>query len=680
MKNKGNIIKKKKNQNGTIKKILIRSSFNKLKKDSQTKKMKTMKKLTFKFLFALAMLLVSFFAHSQNELKPLYEEFTSSSCIPCAEVNSILDPLLESNSGTHSLIKYQVDWPGDGDPYTTEEVNIRRNYYDVDAAPTLYVNAAEGNLESLTQEFYNSYLGLSSDFKIDIVTAEMDANLNITLNVNIDVSATYEAGLTAHIVVVEKTTEGNVGINGETEFYNVMMKMLPDAYGTALPALTPGTTENLIQSYDMDETFMEQPTDLAVIVFIQDDTDKSILQSKTADVAGDFENYSVNFLIKDESDNPIEGADVYLQGSVSLATNAVGEVTFDEVYPGTYTYNVVAAGYLDGVGSLEIIDEDITITVTMETPQYYWFEMFDTGIPDDWTIQYIGDDCVYWYGGEVIFFKQSGTDDPAMLITPAINVDQADTLFFDMSKGNGEVPLYFGTVTDPTDPETFTSLETYYPEEELKTVGYDLSDLSGDVYFAWKLNTTEFSWFVFDNVIITSEEETILSPSNLTVELSGSDVILDWDAPASRKLSGYNVYHAFESGTFEVLKKVTETNYSHKTTNDGYHQYYVTALYGEEESEATGTVEATVVSNAEVLQKSLSISPNPAKDEINVSLPGNVIKTISIYDYTGTILMETRLDKESCRINTFNLNDGIYIIKIVSGNNHISSSKIIINK
>ena len=49
-------------------------------------------------------------------LKPLYEEFTSSTCGPCAFANAILDPLLMANEGTHSLIKYQMNWPGSGDP------------------------------------------------------------------------------------------------------------------------------------------------------------------------------------------------------------------------------------------------------------------------------------------------------------------------------------------------------------------------------------------------------------------------------------------------------------------------------------------------------------------------------------------------------------------------------------
>ena len=61
-------------------------------------------------------------------LKPLYEVFTSSTCGPCAYANPILDAVLEANPGTHSLVKYQMNWPGSGDPYYTAEGGVRGNF------------------------------------------------------------------------------------------------------------------------------------------------------------------------------------------------------------------------------------------------------------------------------------------------------------------------------------------------------------------------------------------------------------------------------------------------------------------------------------------------------------------------------------------------------------------------
>ena len=439
--------------------------------------------------------------------KPLYEEFTSSTCGPCAAANPILDAVLAANQGTHSLIKYQMDWPGSGDPYYTEEGGARKDYYSVGYVPDMYINSFQTYPGDMTQAIYDSYIGLPTAMEIDVATAEIDDNYNITVTANIDVVAAYAAGLTAHIVVVEKITVGNVGSNGETEFYNVMMKMLPDASGTMLPALTPGTTESITETYDMSLTFMEEPNDLAVIVFVQDDNDKSLIQSEQADVQGVFVAYDVTFNVEDELGNIIEGAEVFLEGNGTLFTNTAGQVLYEGVFPGTYNYDVSAAGFFSTSGTVEVVDQDVTVNVILEAPVFYFFEMFDTGIPADWTIHTTGWDYLYWYDGKVIFFRQSGTNNPLMLVSPAINIDPANMLYFDAGEQNGNPIISFGTVTDPTDPNTFTELTTYLPGPEWETFEYDLAglkDIETDVYFAWKLNISDYSFFSFDNVILTS--------------------------------------------------------------------------------------------------------------------------------------------------------------------------------
>jgi len=218
--------------------------------------------------------------------KPLYEEFTSSTCSPCAYQNPALDAVLATNHTSHSLIKYQVDFPGSGDPYYTPECNIRKLFYANSSAPSLYINSVSKWVAGMTQAIYDSFLGLPAKMDIDIVTATIDpSDMVVTIEANINVIENLAAGLTAHIAIVEKTTTGNVGSNGEKEFFNVMMKMLPNASGTTLGALSVGNTVSLTQSYDMDLTFMEEHTDLAVVVFVQDNSNKNVLQSEMMDIS-----------------------------------------------------------------------------------------------------------------------------------------------------------------------------------------------------------------------------------------------------------------------------------------------------------------------------------------------------------------------------------------------------------
>lgn len=216
---------------------------------------------------------------------PIYEMFTSSTCPPCVYANEALDALLDENSGEYSLIKYQVNWPGQGDPYYILEAGVRVDYYEVTTVPSLYVNSENFSpAMDITQEDFDAFQDAETALEIEITQATIDDDNMITIESELLSKVNYAAGLSAHIVVVEKLTVENVGSNGETEFHNVMMAMLPDALGETLEEINTDVPVTLIQSYDMDETNMETKDDLAVVVFVQDNTDNSILQSAMIDV------------------------------------------------------------------------------------------------------------------------------------------------------------------------------------------------------------------------------------------------------------------------------------------------------------------------------------------------------------------------------------------------------------
>jgi hypothetical protein len=116
-------------------------------------------------------------------------------------------------------------------------------------------------------------------------------------------------------------------------------------------------------------------------------------------------------------------------------------------------------------------------------------------------------DFLYWYDGKVIFFRQSGTSNPLMLVTPLIDITDADMLYFDMGEMSGDPVASFGVVTDPMDPSTFTEHMSMNPGAAWETFEFDLTTINGgenEVYFAWQLDGTDFSFFSFDNVIITA--------------------------------------------------------------------------------------------------------------------------------------------------------------------------------
>ena len=128
-------------------------------------------------------------------------------------------------------------------------------------------------------------------------------------------------------------------------------------------------------------------------------------------------------------------------------------------------------------------------------------------IPADWTFYAEGWDFLYWYDGVVIFFRQSETLNPLMLVSPAIDVSEADSIIFSLGESSGDPEAIFGTVTDPDDPNTFTAIESIYPGAEWEEYEFDLDEFAGsteDIYFSWKHNISTNSFFSLDYVIITA--------------------------------------------------------------------------------------------------------------------------------------------------------------------------------
>lgn len=638
-----------------------------------------MKKSFLLSLLVIILLLPSIIINAQTvPLKPLYEEFTSSSCGPCAGANAILDPLLQANPGTHSLIKYQMDWPGSGDPYYTEEGGVRKVYYNVTGVPSMFINSESLFPGDITQEIYDSYLDELTSIELDIVSADIDDDYIATIEVDINPLIDYAVGLTAHIVIVEKVTVANVGSNGETEFFNVMMKMLPDAYGTTLDALTTGNTVTLIESCDMGETFMEQPTDLAVIVFIQDDTDKTVHQSEQADVEGEFEAYNVTFNVEDSDGMAVMGAEIFLEGNGLRTTNVVGQAIYEGVFPFERDYTVEKPGLLPAEGTITVVDTDITENVILEIPDFYFFEDFAEGIPSDWTYYATVPDYIYWYDGEVIFFRQTSTSNNILLVSPEIDLSMGETVFFDLGKQNGDPEVSMGTMSDPGDPSTFSLLESYFPGDDWEQQSFDLTSYIGnDMYLAWKLVTSSSSFFSFDNVIIT-ELLVFAPPLNLAFQYDGvGDIELSWDPPVTSGYTGYNVYHSLNGGFYELISEnQQEETFIYVDPEIASHAYYVTALYDDQESDPSNVVEVVVTAIDENVTDNINLYPNPTDDFINIKSE-SLIKSIDIYNVNGQLIWETNNAGYMFNINMAEFGSGIYLLEINSDNNRITRNIIV---
>ncbi len=240
-----------------------------------------MKKL---YTLALAML-VGATVNAQSQRLTLLEEFTQASCGPCAAQNPALNTLLSGNESKTVSIKYQTNWPG-VDPMNTQTqtwVAPRVSYYAVNGVPNIQFDGlvVSGAPNALNQTSINNRFAVASPFDVE-VTHAYNATYD-SINISVDVTCTQAASgaLVLHTVLVEKEITFCVapGSNGETEFYSVMRKMLPSGTGTTLPtAWTVGQTQNF-QFTTSVPTYVYDKKELAIIAFIQNNTNKDVLQT-----------------------------------------------------------------------------------------------------------------------------------------------------------------------------------------------------------------------------------------------------------------------------------------------------------------------------------------------------------------------------------------------------------------
>lgn len=223
--------------------------------------------------------------------KQLFEYFNSSSDKYSADFTPSLEALLSANEGECTYISYPVNWPGSGDPYYTEQVKDRIDYYTMIGLPNLYRNGM--NDLNITQPHLDMYATELSTINMEAEGTYNGTSLNVeaTVNAIIDI----KAGLKAHIVVVEKVTTENATTNGETEFHNVLMQMIPNSSGTILKAIPANSKQYVIASYDLANTFVEKMDDLLAVVFVQDDSTKNVIQSITVPITQEPEKVNLTF-------------------------------------------------------------------------------------------------------------------------------------------------------------------------------------------------------------------------------------------------------------------------------------------------------------------------------------------------------------------------------------------------
>ena len=230
---------------------------------------------------------------------PMIEHFSSSTCPPCVGVNNTMNTFCNNNPGRYTYTKYQMNWPGNGDPYYTAEGGVRSTYYGVSGVPDIYLDGVGTNNSAVNQNTFNQHADQPGYFDVR-GSFTVEGN---TIHILADVMPYFDTEARVFVSVNEKVTTGNVGTNGETSFHHVFMKMMPNGQGSTI-AFTATELQRLEFTQNMGATFVEEMSDLEVSIWVQNYGSKYVYNSHFAYEYTDVHPYPVENLTLTEANAP----------------------------------------------------------------------------------------------------------------------------------------------------------------------------------------------------------------------------------------------------------------------------------------------------------------------------------------------------------------------------------------
>lgn len=218
-------------------------------------------------LFLAAGLGSSPFAEAQTQKNCLIEEFTSSTCPPCAYMNAWLDPLLNNRNANKEnsglvVVKYQMNFPSPGtDASYNAHSQARASHYIAGMSswgiPLHFTNGkwkdtlnGGGTNQNVVNNELDNCIGGPADLEITghyyvkPVAPDKDSIfMEITITPSADLSGNYRLMVAA---TEEHYINNNVSTGhttSQTDFYHVMRKMYPSANGTAITSFVNGVPQ-----------------------------------------------------------------------------------------------------------------------------------------------------------------------------------------------------------------------------------------------------------------------------------------------------------------------------------------------------------------------------------------------------------------------------------------------------
>jgi len=184
----------------------------------------------FCFIALVAICWMSVKDASAYERKVLFEDFTSTTCPPCAVFAETQEAYLEELGEAVVPIAFHVWWPGNSDPWWQDnqaDNRTRVEYYGVDSVPRLFCDGDQivnrNNMLNIIRNRSSVESPLEITLDGEIEDDVLDVNITVTSEDDID-------NLTLFVALNEEHAEYRA-VNNWMDHYDAMVKMIPDAHG-----------------------------------------------------------------------------------------------------------------------------------------------------------------------------------------------------------------------------------------------------------------------------------------------------------------------------------------------------------------------------------------------------------------------------------------------------------------
>jgi hypothetical protein len=154
--------------------------------------------------------------------------------------------------------------------------------------------------------------------------------------------------------------------------------------------------------------------------------------------------------------------------------------------------------------------------------------------------------------------------------------------------------------------------------------------------------------------------------TNLVARVTGRNVILEWSAPATGVILGYNV---FRNDTRLNENPVQSTSYNDNMVDAGKQTYCVLAIFTTGFSELVCT-DAWIITGIHENELSVNVYPNPATDLITIETPVS-FSHVSILNQLGQEVYSYSVPGNIVQIPMAGLKRGMFILKITIGNSTV---------